>query len=293
VSHHHEPVHSPYRAQRIAFGTMHGKQRQVAEPFASVLAATVIAPDGLDTDEFGTFTGDVRRVKTPAEAARAKAELGAAALGVPTALGSEASYGDLAGVLVPVHEELLIFVDLDRGIEVIEGERTITRLPPPRRARNLAEAEAHLSGFGFPAQALVVRPAIGHEAHPAHPVHLYKGIADRAELAHAVHRAAAASEDGHALLEADLRAHHNPTRQVVLRRLGLRLALRLRTTCPACGSPGYGRTVTVPGLPCRACNRDTDLVRADVHGCPSCPHTHVETRPVTAAEPVFCNSCNP
>lgn len=290
MSHHHEPMRSPYRDQRIAFGTMHRKQLQVAEPFASVLAATVIAPEGLDTDQFGTFTGDVRRVATPAEAARGKAELGAAALGVPTALGSEASYGDLAGIFVPVHEELLIFVDLDRGIEVIEGERTITRLPAPRRARNLADAEAHLSGFGFPAHALVVRPASRHAAHPAH---LHKGITDRAELAHAVHRAAAASQDGYALLEADLRAHHNPTRQVVLRRLGRRLALRLRTTCPACGCPGYGRIATTPGLPCRACSRPTDLVRADVHGCPSCPRTDTETRPVTTAEPVSCNGCNP
>lgn len=192
VRHHHEPLRSPYRAQRIALGTMHGKQRQVAEPFASVLAADVIAPDGLDTDQFGTFTGGVRRVATPAETARAKAELGAAALGVPTALGSEASYGN-AGILVPVHEELLLFVDLDRDIEVIEGERTITRLPAPWRARDLAAGEAHLSGFGFPAQALVVRPASSHAAHPVHPVHLLKGITDRAELAHAVHQAAAAS----------------------------------------------------------------------------------------------------
>ncbi|WP_380168880.1 DUF6671 family protein [Jannaschia sp. R86511] len=290
----HVPLH-PYLGRRIAFGTRHGKEHQVAGPFAEILGATVLTPPDLDTDQFGTFTGDVGRVGTPAQTARAKAELGATALGVPTALGSEASYGDPTGLLVPVHEELLMFVDLDRDIEVIEGQRSITTLPAPRRAQTLADLEPHLHRFGFPAQALVVRPA-GHPTdrnRPPDPAHLSKGITERTELDRALRRAASASPDGHAMVEADLRAHHNPTRRTVLRALGDRLALRLNTSCPACASPGYGRTATVPGLPCRTCHRPTDLARADTHTCPACPHTHTEPRPATTANPVSCPTCNP
>lgn len=36
-------------------GTMHGKERQVAPAFAAEFGARVIAPPGIDTDQFGTF----------------------------------------------------------------------------------------------------------------------------------------------------------------------------------------------------------------------------------------------
>lgn len=288
----------PYLGQRVAFGTRHGKEHQVAGPFADILGATVLAPRDLDTDQFGTFTGDVRRLASPADTARAKAELGATALGLSTALGSEASYGGLDGMLVPVHEELLMFIDLDRNIEVIEGQRSITPLPGPRQARTMADLEPHLPRFGFPAQALVVRPGDGsidplRQNRTIDPAHLSKGITDRTELTRALRSAASVSENGYALVEADLRADNNPTRQAVLRRLAHRLGLRLDTCCPTCACPGYGRITTLPGLPCRTCRHPTDLAQADVHACPTCPHTHTEPRPVTTADPASCPLCNP
>lgn len=44
---------------------MHGKHRQVAPAFTEILGASVIAPPGLDTDRFGTFTGEIPRKCTP------------------------------------------------------------------------------------------------------------------------------------------------------------------------------------------------------------------------------------
>ena len=44
--------------------------------------------------------------------------------GLPYGLASEASYGPLPGAGLQGHEELLVFVDDTRGIDVFVGERT-------------------------------------------------------------------------------------------------------------------------------------------------------------------------
>ena len=92
-----------YAGAVIAMGTMHRKEEQVAPAFAQELGARVIAPAGIDTDQFGTFTGDVSRTLTPLEAATAKARLAMRVAGVHYGLASEASYDAWFGTL-PMHE---------------------------------------------------------------------------------------------------------------------------------------------------------------------------------------------
>ncbi len=276
----------PYRGQVIAFGTRHGKHHQVRSAFAQVLGAEVVAPTDLDTDQFGTFTGDVPRTLGPVAAARAKAHLGMSATTARHGLASEASYGPLPGVGVPGHEEVMLFLDLDRGLEIVEGERCLRTPPAQLRVGAGQDLDRYLDQAGFPGQALVVRRSDTATA-------AVKGITDRGTLAAAIAAAAACSDDGHALLETDLRAHHNPTRRVVLARLGRRLARRLATPCPACGCPGYGRTDTERGLPCTACATPTELVTADVHACGRCTHHHRVPRAATTADPRWCEVCNP
>src|SRR5690242_3589602 len=53
--------HHPYAGQRIGLATMHGKELAPAPPFRRVLRAEVVVAPQLDTDELGTFTGEVPR----------------------------------------------------------------------------------------------------------------------------------------------------------------------------------------------------------------------------------------
>ena len=278
----------PYRGQMIAFGTRHGKHHQVRDTFAQVLGAEVVVPTDIDTDQFGTFTGDVPRTLDPVAAARAKAHLGMAATTARFGLASEATYGPLPGVGVSGHEEVLLFLDPGRGIEIIEGERCL--LTPPAQLRVAAgdDLDHYLHRAGFPEQALVVRYTRGGTLST-----VAKGVTGRDDLVAATAAARDRSDDGHALLEPDLRAHHNPTRRVVLTRLGQRLAQRLATPCPACACPGYGRTDTERGLPCTACAAPTDLITADVHTCGQCAHQHRVRRAAITADPRWCPLCNP
>lgn len=50
-----------YPGSHITFATMHGKEHLARDAFYDVLGTTVTAPRGLDTDQFGTFAGDIPR----------------------------------------------------------------------------------------------------------------------------------------------------------------------------------------------------------------------------------------
>lgn len=289
----------PYAGRVVVFGTRHGKEQQAAAPFRELLGAAVVAAPHLDTDRFGTFSGEVARTLAPLEAARAKARLALDATGERLALASEASYGPLPGVGWPGHEELLLFADAERGIEVVEGHRSLGVPGRSVTLRSLADLAPALDGADFPAQALIVRPEqVLHgspctesagDADDAHQV-VVKGITERDALEKAV--VAVIALTGSAVVEPDLRAYHSPSRRAVLAALARTLAERLATPCPACGSPGFGRVDAVPGLPCEVCATPTELVAADVLGCAACPHR--QTRPPSGpADPQWCPACNP
>lgn len=275
-----------YTGTVIAMGTMHGKERQVAPAFAAEFGARVIAPPGIDTDRFGTFAGEVTRTLTPVAAATAKARLAMDAAKVPFGMASEASYDAWYGMLA-VHQEILVFIDDTRGIQVLESVNVPRAPGPPKLVENGHEAVEAARRFGFPEQGAVVKAAIEGTTRV-----FGKGLTDAFALVEIVNAAVAAADDNRAWLEPDLRAHHNPSRREVLSALASRLAGRLATPCPCCRGPGYGRVAVREGLPCQACGSPTTLLAADILGCPACEYRSEAARTGTA-EPRYCPQCNP
>ncbi|MCD0484867.1 hypothetical protein LO771_21350 [Streptacidiphilus sp. ASG 303] len=280
------PTARPYHGATVVFGTRHDKHHCAAPAFHDVLGARVTAPPGLDTDQFGTFAGDIPRTLPPLQAATAKARLAMATTATPYGLASEASYGPVG--LVNTHEEILVFLDDTRDLCIVEGLRS---LDVPGTATDVTDPDTAVEAarsFGFPHQGALVTTTHNGHLHVAG-----KGITDAAVLRRTTGTALRRSDTGTATVAPDLRAHHNPTRRTLLTRLARRLATRLATPCPRCHAPGYGRTSHRTGLPCRACAWPTDLVTADVHGCARCQHRHTVPRPDTTADPRWCERCNP
>jgi len=239
----------------------------------------LVVPENLDTDQFGTFSGEVAR-RTPAiDAARNKARLGMGATGLSHGLASEASYGPTG------HEEILIFIDDVRGMEVAEMLWESAEYAISHRVRSVADLPPSVTS-DLVEQAVIVRPSDSYDG-------VVKGITDRACLRRAVATAARRATDRLAIVEPDLRAHHNTRRQQVLRRLSYRLARRLATRCPGCGTPGFGRVCSVGDVPCAICRTPTPLPILDVHGCSSCAYRHSVRVGKSDADPGLCTSCNP
>lgn len=283
------PERSPYLGRLIAVGTKHGKQAQLEPAFHRILGAVLRTPADLDTDQFGTFTGETPRTGTAVEAARAKARLAMHVTGLARGVASEASYGPLPGSGLPGHEEILLFCDDLRGIEVLEGLRTPS-LPGSSQLVEHGDEVPDSLIAGLPGQALIVRP---HNPLPGTAAATIKGITDTTALRRAVESATSRSADGLAAVEPDLRAQHNPSRRLILERLGVTLAHRLATRCPACRTPGFGRIATESGLPCRMCAAPTPLPNNEIHGCASCAHRLERSVTESLADPADCPNCNP
>jgi ribosomal protein L37E len=281
----------PYAGQRIGLATMHGKEQAVAPPFRRVLEADVVVAPRLDTDELGTFTGDVPRPDALVETCAIKAELAFRSLDVDCAIANEGSYGPIETVpLVPSGVEIMAFLDRRRGIKVIETlptHRTNWRLLR-FRAGDPAIPDA-VKAIGFPRYGVFVLCSSDME----HPVK--SGLDTLDNVVSAMNQEARRSEDGMAVLIADMRAHRNPTRMRVLRALSWKLAKRLERLCPKCQAPGFGSIGNRRGLPCEACGAPTHWVHHEIDGCSACGHSELRPRRDgrTMAKKLSCRSCSP
>lgn len=269
-----------WRGRIAALATMHGKARAIARPFRSLLGLGLTVPTGLDTDAFGTFTGERPRPGSMIEAATAKARAGMAATGLTLGLASEGSFGPHPWLpFAAGGVETLVFVDDAAGL-VVSETRVARRTNYGRLTLGDGDLDAWLGRVGFPSHGLVVRSTDGSV--------IAKGVADRLALDRLI-------ADGAATIETDMRAHCNPTRQVAIRAVADALARRLATTCPVCDSGGWGPTQNLPGLPCSACGTPTALASGLLCACPACGHQAQQPRPDgrTRADPGHCPLCNP
>jgi hypothetical protein len=278
----------PYAKARIGLATIHAKELAVAPPFRRLLDAEVVVAPGLDTDALGTFSGEIARPDALVETCLLKAELTFRSLDVDCALASEGSYGPIDRVpLVPSGVEIMAFIDRKRGLRLVETlatHRTNWRLWY-FKAGDPAVAPA-VKSLGFPTFGVFVIPNSERDS----PV---KDLVDLDEVVAAANRAAERSDDGLALVIADMRAHRNPTRMKVLRALSAKLVRRLERLCPRCKSPGFGAIESRRGLPCECCGTPTHWIDFEIDGCSVCGHAEAHPRKDgrRTAPSLSCTSC--
>lgn len=267
------PARHPYTQQRIGLASIHRKERAAAAPFRRLLDAEIVVAPRVDTDQLGTFSGEIPRPDALVETCLAKAELAFDSLDVDCALASEGSYGPIDRVpLKPGGLEIMAFVDRKRGVRLVETlltHRTNWRLW--RFGGGDPAVHAAIAAIGFPESGIfVMRNTDFSEPH--------KSLKTVDEVVAAVDREAARSDDGLALLISDMRAHRNPQRMQVLRALSWKLARRLAHTCPKCGAPGFGHVHSTRGLPCEECREPTHWIDFEVDGCSACGHAVARPR---------------
>lgn len=274
-----------------ALATMHGKEEAIA-PALRELAGLEVEVAAINTDAFGTFTGEVDRPASPAQTALLKARAGMEESGASIGLASEGAYGPHPqAAFVTSGLELIAFIDDELGIELVEGARATSTNASRIDAGEVDERVLEwAAGVGFPDHALTVRPAGEGLAAP-----VFKGIREPEELEEAVERCAGDAPDGKARIETDMRAHVNPTRMAQIAVVAHSLGERLATRCPACSAPGFGAIEAVPGLPCERCGLPTDWSAEVIHACCRCEERATLPRPdgLEVADPANCGACNP
>ncbi len=272
-------------AEPVALLTRHHKAALIAPELAK-LGLSLIATDAYDTDQLGTFSGEVARTLSPLDCARTKARLACELTGCTFGLGSEGSFGGgpFPGI-VPWNDELLLLYDQMTGQEIVAHAGMAVALNSVE-TDELAQLRQHLAKHDAK-QGWILQGPDGWQ----------KGLQGEPAVLAALTSSAFLSSDGRlrqaVLLQPDLRAHMCPPRQVVIQQAAAQLVQRMSALCPQCDAPDFWVNGCERGLPCRDCGFLTSQIRSTIKRCSRCDHQEHQPAPATWADPMHCPNCNP
>lgn len=279
-----------YDDKTCVIATMHNKEKVIAPAFFDLLGLTIIKAE-INTDQLGTFSGEVERKGTALTCVRQKCELAMKESKLTIGIASEGSFGPHPfAPFVACDHEILYFMDQERGFMLHHSSLSTKTNHCAEAFSDLKRLKTFCDQVIFPSHGIIIRPNQCDKKNG-----LIKGIQSYDILEEAFVKCCRLSDDGKALVETDMRAHMNPTRMEVIKELADSFAKRLATLCPLCDNPGWGVVDRQKGLECEICGSETKMIKAEIFGCPKC--LHKENRPrqdgLTLADPQYCIWCNP
>lgn len=278
----------PFSGESVFFATKHSKEK-VLTPLLEKIGLKCILAD-VDTDRFGTFSGEVERVGGVRETLRSKTS--AAAKANPKArflLASEGSFGPhpFIGFVQSDHEALL-FVDRKRNTEIYVEEISTETNHTEIEFGPTDDLHDFLKKIGFPEHGLIVKPK-------GNTVCAFKNLQSLHSIGQAIIDAFQVSNERKVILSTDMRANFNPTRMKVIEKVGLKLIEALNSLCPECKTPGFAISRGVDGLPCEECGLPSRISKDVVWNCVKCDYTEQKPRPdgIVTIPASDCEFCNP
>lgn len=264
--------------------SMHEKLSLIAPPFLSSLGLTVHNAS-VNTDVFGTFSGERKREGSPRVTAEKKARAAMALAGQPLGLASEGTIASSSFMPIISDHEIVLFVDDEEGFVVAESEVSYDIMTGHWVVTDFPPSLKDLVAAGFPEHGMIV-----HGSDVDGPI--FKGIHSYDELEQAV---SVCKNEGSSeiVVQSDFRAHHCPTRRPTINKAAQRLADRLQRTCPSCDCPGWGKVDILRGRCCSMCQRPTGNQIATIEGCARCEHRISTDFIEVPIEPLHCEFCNP
>jgi hypothetical protein len=276
-----------FAGRELVIATKHEKERVLAPLFLEklqVLTKTV----AIDTDEFGTFTGEVERLHSPVKTASLKCDEAHRQTGATLVLASEGSFGAHPFIgLVTANEELLVLKDYKNGLFYKAQLCSLKTNMAAQSFTQWTDLESFAERVRFPSHSLIMRMS------KVDVTEIHKGIRDWERLKKSF--LYFMNKNGSVYVETDMRAMHNPTRMEVIAEAGEKLIDTIMNACPVCETPGFEVVEVIDGLPCEMCAAPTRSTKAYVRHCQSCHHSAEEMYPLQkqSENPMYCNECNP
>lgn len=272
---------------KVAVATKHGKLSQIAPAFDG-LKAWQLELAQIDTDEFGTFSGEVERTLSPRETVIEKAKAGARSLGLDYGIASEGTIGMHPHLpFINSDYELMAFVCLSKDVVVVESFLSAHITAYSQDVSHFSDLDEIFRRLDLPNHAanIVVETKLGRQVH--------KGFTDVNELRKIIENHLA--DDTQSIrVESDFRAMNSPSRQANIAICAQRLAQRVGAKCPRCSHFGWGRIGYEYGLPCASCGLLNESVASGERlGCPSCDFVELNELAQEAIDPSRCEFCNP
>lgn len=272
----------------MVVASMHGKHYVMKPLIKQYLNIDTVIVPNIDTDEFGTFSGEVDRRFDAVTTLRKKILKGLKVSGESLGIGNEGSFGPHPNIpFLQVDLELVMMIDLERDLEIIDSVISTETVHAQQDIHKLGDLLEFTERVKFPSHGIILK-----QMRDGKMVRVQKGILSWEILYSAWMELSAG---GHQVVaETDMRGYMNPTRMKIIERATEALMKKVTNTCPECQWPGFGVADVKGGLPCEQCGGPTRLPMVKVYHCKNCSYTderfYTDGR---KADPQYCDHCNP
>jgi hypothetical protein len=277
-----------FTGRSVVIATKHGKEKVIAPILQAGLAVGACSVAPIDTDELGTFSGEIERKGAPIDVLRKKCELAYQETSCSLVVASEGSFGPHPSLFfIPAGDEWLLLKDFDTEIEIVVRELSVSTNFSGGSFETLQDVLVFAERCLFPTHGIVIRA--GEKDFRG----LQKGVLQKEQLIEAVDYCLA--NYNQVYVETDMRAHLNPTRMEVIKRATEKLVQKANSLCPSCQYPGFDAVSLKEGLPCMLCGTPTSSILYIVKGCTSCGFFQYGYHPKDkkVEDPQYCPRCNP
>lgn len=277
-----------FENRTLFIATKHEKEKVIKPIFEKGLKVRCLSSTELDTDQLGTFSGEVDRLLSPLETLNAKVELGHVHSGIDLVVATEGSFGPNPYLpFCAAHDELILLKDFKHQVcytaRILSTETNFNS----KQILDRTELTEFCQQVGFPEHGLILR----NDTHSFK--YFMKGIQHWETLFEAYEKCV--EKYGTVFVETDMRAMFNPLRMEQIKQVTQKLVDKIHVKCPACSMPGFDVVSIVPGLPCQICATPTESILKKIKGCSFCDHQEILEFPNGRKyeDPTFCPLCNP
>ena len=277
-----------FSGRKLLIATKHKKEEVIAPILEEELGVTCFVDLNFDTDQLGTFTGEIDRLEDPIATVRNKCLMAMELANCDLAVASEGSFGPHPSFFFAhADDEFLILIDKKNNLEIIIRELSLETNFNGAILTSLDELYEFTKNYNFPSHALIIRESASENKE------IIKGITNWEVLLEAFDYYF--KKNGNAYIETDMRAMYNPTRMNVIKNATKKLAKKILSCCPNCTTPGFGVSEVKPGLPCKMCNLPTKSTFSYIYKCDKCSFEKEEKYPheKQMEDPMHCDFCNP
>lgn len=277
-----------FNGRALFIATKHQKERVIAPILEKEFDVACFTDKNFDSDQLGTFTGEIERTDDPITTAKNKCLLGMQLTNCELVLSSEGSFGMHPSLFFSTaNDEILYFMDRKNELEIVVRELSTATNFNNREIKTLDELIEFAEEAKFPSHALIIRK------NKTDFTTIKKGISDWLTLLNAFHLLKKNTDS--IFIETDMRAMFNPTRMKVIEKATHKLVHLINSKCPNCNTPGFGITSSKTGLPCALCNAPTQSIYSHFFTCKKCNFIKEEKYPIgkTKEDPMYCDKCNP
>lgn len=277
-----------FKGRTLLIATNHKKEQVLAPILEEKLGVKCVVSNYFNTDQFGTFSGEVERKDDPKTTVKKKCLTAMSIENIDLAVASEGSFGSHPySFFTSANEEWIVLIDLKNGLEIYAREISTETNFNGTKIESEMELLAFAKQVQFPSHALIIKDKKEGATFFA------KGIVDEKVLIDTFHFYQ--SHYSQVYVETDMRAMHNPMRMKVIENTVHKLIDKINSCCPICSVPGFDVVKVIDGLPCQICHLPTNSTLSHIYACLKCGYSEEKKFPYSKEfeEPMYCNYCNP